>query len=77
MKEQVPSHVLLGVKEEVSITEALVRTPLGQACSRMDLTAIHEILETNGYEDDEGIGTEVCLYSFILLIFPRWSKVVS
>ncbi|XP_030474342.1 serine/threonine-protein kinase BSK6-like isoform X2 [Syzygium oleosum] len=63
---EVPSHVLLGVKEEVSITEALVRTPLGQACSRMDLTAIHEILETNGYEDDEGIGTE--------LSFQMWTK---
>ncbi|KAI6675168.1 hypothetical protein NL676_003074 [Syzygium grande] len=63
---EVPSHVLLGVKEEVSVTEALVRTPLGQACSRMDLTAIHEILETNGYEDDEGIGTE--------LSFQMWTN---
>ncbi|XP_039161361.1 serine/threonine-protein kinase BSK5 isoform X3 [Eucalyptus grandis] len=55
---EVPSLVLLGVKEEVCITEALLWTPLGQACSRMNLTAIHEILEMNGYKDDEGIGTE-------------------
>ncbi|XP_048137670.1 serine/threonine-protein kinase BSK6-like [Rhodamnia argentea] len=56
---EVPSHVLLGIKEDVSTAEALLRTPLGQACSRMDLTTIHEILETNGYKGDEGIGTEL------------------
>ncbi|KAF8031980.1 hypothetical protein BT93_D1020 [Corymbia citriodora subsp. variegata] len=63
---EVPSHVLLGLKEEVSITEALLQTPLGQACLRMDLTAIYEFLETNGYKDDEGIGTE--------LSFQMWTN---
>ncbi|KAK2407097.1 serine/threonine-protein kinase BSK3 [Trifolium repens] len=28
-------------------------SPLGEACSRKDLTAIHEILENIGYQDDE------------------------
>ena len=34
-------------------------TSLGDACLRMDLTAIHEILEKLGYKDDEGAATEV------------------
>ncbi|KAM1053130.1 hypothetical protein FF1_000641 [Malus domestica] len=27
-------------------------SPLGEACSRRDLTAIHDILENIGYKDD-------------------------
>lgn len=34
-------------------------SPLGEACSRKDLTAIHEILENVGYKDDEGVTNEV------------------
>lgn len=37
-------------------------TPLGDACLRKDLTAIHEILENLGYKDDEGAATEVYFY---------------
>ena len=33
--------------------------PLGEACLRLDLAAIHEILEDTGYKDDEGIANEV------------------
>lgn len=38
---------------------ALPLSPLGEACLRMDLTAIHEVLEKLGYKDDEGAATEV------------------
>ena len=34
-------------------------SPLGEACSRGDLTAIHEILDKIGYKDDEGVANEV------------------
>uniref|UniRef100_K7K333 Protein kinase domain-containing protein n=1 Tax=Glycine max TaxID=3847 RepID=K7K333_SOYBN len=34
-------------------------TPFGEACLRLDLTAIHEILEKTGYKDDEGIANEL------------------
>jgi hypothetical protein len=37
-------------------------TPLGDACLRMDLTAVHEILENLAYKDDEGAATEVCFW---------------
>lgn len=37
-------------------------SPFGEACSRMDLTAIHEMLEKVGYKDDEGATNEVSIY---------------
>ena len=50
----------MGIQQETaSSTETLPLTPLGEACSRMDLTAIHEILEKVGYKDDEGVANEV------------------
>lgn len=43
-----------------SSKQPLSLTPFGEACTRIDLTAIHEILEKMGYKDDEGIANEVC-----------------
>ncbi|KAM0991386.1 hypothetical protein ACFX2I_009783 [Malus domestica] len=57
---EVASHVLMGIAHETaSSTQPLALTPFGEACLRMDLTAIHEILEKNGYKDDEGIANEL------------------
>ncbi|KAK9273718.1 hypothetical protein L1049_018528 [Liquidambar formosana] len=53
---EVPSHVLMGIPHSASISPL---SPLGEACSRMDLTAIHEILEKIGYKDDEGVTNEL------------------
>ncbi|KAL2928063.1 Serine/threonine-protein kinase BSK7 [Bienertia sinuspersici] len=53
---EVPSHVLMGVPHS---TADIPLSPLGDACSRKDLTAIHEILESVGYKDDEGAATEM------------------
>ena len=41
-------------------TQPMPLSSLGEACVRMDLTAIHEILEKLGYKDDEKTATEVC-----------------
>ncbi|KAI3514094.1 hypothetical protein L1887_12412 [Cichorium endivia] len=54
---EVSSVVLMEItnpppKETAKETELL--SPFGEACSRMDLTAIHEMLEKVGYKDDEG-----------------------
>ncbi|KAL5133767.1 Serine/threonine-protein kinase BSK6 [Glycine soja] len=58
--EQVPSYVLMGLQQETaSSTKQLSLTPFGEACLRLDLTAIHEILEKTGYKDDEGIANEL------------------
>lgn len=48
--------------------QTLSLTPLGEACSRMDLTAIHEILEKVGYKDDEGVANEVSDCQFLILM---------
>lgn len=55
-ENEVPSHVLMGISLSSSFSP---QTPLGEACSRMDLTAIHEILEELGYKDDEGVANEL------------------
>ncbi|KAK6947772.1 Serine-threonine/tyrosine-protein kinase, catalytic domain [Dillenia turbinata] len=60
---EVPSHELMGLPHG---TTALPLSPFGEACLRMDLTAIHEILEKLGYKDDEGTATE--------LSFQMWTN---
>ncbi|KAE8725316.1 putative serine/threonine-protein kinase [Hibiscus syriacus] len=52
---EVPSHVLMGIRNGADVVPL---TPLGEFCLRMDLTAIHEVLEKLGYKDDEGVATE-------------------
>ncbi|XP_057458788.1 serine/threonine-protein kinase BSK6 isoform X2 [Lotus japonicus] len=57
---EVPSYVLMGLRNETaSSTKPVSLTPFGEACLRLDLTAIHEILEKTGYKDDEGIANEL------------------
>eukprot|EP00252_Welwitschia_mirabilis_P025363 TRINITY_DN7887_c0_g1_i1.p1 TRINITY_DN7887_c0_g1~~TRINITY_DN7887_c0_g1_i1.p1 ORF type:complete len:520 (-),score=84.23 TRINITY_DN7887_c0_g1_i1:396-1955(-) len=63
----VPSHVLMGIKrEDESFEQPFNLSPLGEACARLDLTAIHEIFEKVGYKDDEGTSNE--------LSFQMWTK---
>ncbi|KAK1420837.1 hypothetical protein QVD17_22728 [Tagetes erecta] len=49
-----------------STKQADLLSPFGEACSRMDLTAIHEMLEKVGYKDDEGAASE--------LSFQMWTN---
>ncbi|OWM84005.1 hypothetical protein CDL15_Pgr004436 [Punica granatum] len=53
---QVPSHVMLGIAkhEEMPQTPQRPLSQMGEACLRMDLTAIHQILVTAHYKDDAG-----------------------
>lgn len=44
----IPKH------EEAPATPPHPLSPMGDACSRMDLTAIHQILVMTHYKDDEG-----------------------
>lgn len=43
-------------------------SPLGKACSRMDLSAVHEILLKTGYKDEECAENEVRRSAFITLM---------
>ncbi|XVE61986.1 hypothetical protein DITRI_Ditri06bG0082300 [Diplodiscus trichospermus] len=64
---EVPSYVLMGIPQGTATSkQPLPLTPFGEACLRMDLTAIHEILEKIGYKDDEGIANE--------LSFQMWTS---
>ncbi|KAK1374391.1 Kinase protein with tetratricopeptide repeat domain [Heracleum sosnowskyi] len=63
---QVSSYELMGIPHSAA---AFPLTPLGDACLRKDLTAIHEILENLGYKDDEGAATE--------LSFQMWTNQVQ
>ncbi|KAK6290554.1 hypothetical protein POUND7_002095 [Theobroma cacao] len=64
---EVPSYVLMGIPQgTASPKQPLSLTPFGEACLRLDLTAIHEILEKMGYKDDEGIANE--------LSFQMWTS---
>ncbi|XP_039132113.1 serine/threonine-protein kinase BSK5-like [Dioscorea cayenensis subsp. rotundata] len=64
---EVPSYTLMGISRGPATSERVLSlTPLGEACTRLDLTAIHEILEKLGYKDDEGIANE--------LSFQMWTN---
>ncbi|TXG58727.1 hypothetical protein EZV62_016556 [Acer yangbiense] len=80
---EVPSHVLMGIAQETApSTQPLSLTPFGEACMRLDLTAILEILEKIGYKDDEGIANEIFLtrlstdsvFVLLQLSFQMWTN---
>ncbi|XP_074581635.1 serine/threonine-protein kinase BSK1-like isoform X1 [Curcuma longa] len=54
-KSEVPSHIMMGLEKQHEEAPPLQQplSPMGEACSRMDLTAIHQILVTTHYRDDE------------------------
>ncbi|XAR60680.1 Non-specific serine/threonine protein kinase [Bertholletia excelsa] len=66
---QLSSYVLMGIPHETGSSTPSGLSPLGDACSRVDLTAIHEILVEIGYKDDEGIADE--------LSFQTWTGQVQ
>lgn len=66
-KAEVPSYELLGIPkhEEAPSTPPRPLSQMGDACSRMDLTAIHQILVMTHYKDDEGTNE---------LSFQEWTQ---
>ncbi|GER26141.1 kinase family protein [Striga asiatica] len=65
---QVPSHVMLGIskrEEGPPPPPPHPLSPMGDACSRMDLTAIHQFLVMQHYKDDEGTNE---------LSFQEWTQ---
>ncbi|KAL4183127.1 hypothetical protein AMTRI_Chr11g153650 [Amborella trichopoda] len=66
-KRDVPSYLLLGIKKQEEAPPSPQRplSPLGDACSRMDLTAMHQILVMTHYKDDEGTNE---------LSFQEWTQ---
>ncbi|MQL91947.1 hypothetical protein Taro_024566 [Colocasia esculenta] len=57
---EVPSYVLMDFpRDDAPTLETLSLSPLGEACLRMDLEAIHGMFDMIGYKDDEGISNEL------------------
>ncbi|KQJ94750.1 probable serine/threonine-protein kinase BSK3 [Brachypodium distachyon] len=64
---ETPSYDLMDKPRGGAFTlQSIHLSPLAEACSRKDLTAIHEILEKTGYKDDEGTANE--------LSFQMWTN---
>ena len=64
---------MLGIAkhEEAPPTPQRPLSAMGEACSRMDLTAIHQILVMTHYKDDEGTNEVifVCwIFSYVSII---------
>lgn len=50
----------MGLTKNTAPVLPTMLSPLGKACARMDLTAVHDILLKTGYKDEEGAENEVC-----------------
>jgi BR-signaling kinase len=59
-QKEVASHVLMGITKATAVLPTIL-SPLGKACSGMDLTAVHDILLKTGYKDEEGAENEVTI----------------
>ncbi|KAL5706227.1 non-specific serine/threonine protein kinase [Ranunculus cassubicifolius] len=66
-RTDVPSGTMMGIEnhEEAPSTPQKQLSPMGEACQRMDLTAIHQILVATHYRDDEGTNE---------LSFQEWTQ---
>ncbi|KAK4262480.1 hypothetical protein QN277_028035 [Acacia crassicarpa] len=67
-QKEVASHVLMGLNKNTTVLPTML-SPLGKACARMDLTAVHDILLKTGYKDEEGAENE--------LSFQEWTQQVQ
>ncbi|KAH6755079.1 BR-signaling kinase 2 [Perilla frutescens var. hirtella] len=68
-KQEVASNVLMNLTKTPVVLLPTMVSPLGKACSRMDLTAVHDILLKTGYRDEEGADNE--------LSFQEWTQQVQ
>ncbi|KAA3482045.1 putative serine/threonine-protein kinase isoform X2 [Gossypium australe] len=67
-KQEVASHILMGLSKTPVVLPTMI-SPLGKACARMDLTAVHDILLKTGYKEEEGAENE--------LSFQEWTQQVQ
>lgn len=75
---QVASHVLMGLTKTPAVLPLpTMLSPLGKACARMDLTAIHDILLKTGYKDEEGAENEVCQITIFFFYKFRFNGLSS
>ncbi|KAG9160170.1 hypothetical protein Leryth_025754 [Lithospermum erythrorhizon] len=68
-KKEIPSLSLMGLTKTPAVVIPTALSPLGKACARMDLTAVHDILLKTGYKDEDGAENE--------LSFQEWTQQVQ
>ncbi|KAB5527833.1 hypothetical protein DKX38_021680 [Salix brachista] len=73
-QKEVASHVLMGLSKTPAAQPTML-SPLGKACARMDLTAVHDILLKTGYKDEEGAENEA--KDTAALSFQEWTQQVQ
>ncbi|URE25507.1 STYKc [Musa troglodytarum] len=57
---EVPSYTLMGILNgPVTSKQTIKLSPLGEACARLNLVAIYEILEKVGYKDEEDLANDL------------------
>ncbi|CAD5163025.1 unnamed protein product [Musa acuminata subsp. malaccensis] len=67
---EVPSYTLMGILNGPVTSKQMIKlSPLGEACARLDLVAIYEILEKVGYKDEEGLAND--------LSFQAWTSQIQ
>ncbi|KAG6482757.1 hypothetical protein ZIOFF_059395 [Zingiber officinale] len=66
-QKEIPSHTLMGITKTEQVLPTML-SPLGKACAKMDLTAVHDILLKIGYKDEEGAENEVSFMKIIMML---------
>ncbi|XP_064975644.1 serine/threonine-protein kinase BSK5-like [Musa acuminata AAA Group] len=67
---EVPSYTLMGILNGPVTSKQMIKlSPLGEACARLDLVGIYEILEKVGYKDEEGLAND--------LSFQAWTSQIQ
>lgn len=62
-QEDAPAAPVAPVAPAAPVAPQRPLSSMGEACSRMDLTAIHQILVMTHYRDDEGTNEVTSIYS--------------
>ncbi|RLN42677.1 putative serine/threonine-protein kinase [Panicum miliaceum] len=59
-----PSHTLLGIQHDKRSSDQVQLTAIGKAFARADLNEVHEILQDDGYNEDDMANAELSLQSW-------------
>lgn len=56
---QTPSHTLLGIQPDKKSSDQFQLSAIGKAFAKADLNEVHEILQDDGYNEDDMANAEV------------------
>ena len=56
---QTPSHTLLGIQHDKRSSDQVLLSAIGKAFARAYLNEVHEILQDDGYNEDDMANAEV------------------